>query len=136
MKTIRIDDALQIPESDVTHKNLKIMFGTGISMYSKNQRGDRVGYYRTGVQTQLGDIEISVWIKLAEKLIEKENSQKLYAELLEWAREYGCIKPKTEADIKEKALDYYVSAIYDNKSWCDYISFNEKYYPEKLLKEK
>lgn len=108
------------------------MFGTGISMYSKNQRGDRVGYYRTGVQTRLGDIEISAWIKLAEKLIEKENGQKLYAELLEWAREYGCIKSKTEADIKEKALDYYVSAIYDNKSWYGYIGFNEKYYPEKL----
>ena len=132
MKTIRIDDASQIPESDVTHENLKIMFGTGISMYSKNQRGDRVGYYRSGVQTQLGDIEISVWIKLAEKLIEKENGQKLYTELFEWAREYGCIKSKTEADIKEKALDYYVSAIYDNKSWYGYIGFNEKYYPEKL----
>lgn len=132
MKTIRIDDASQISESDVTHENLKIMFGTGISMYSKNQRRDRVGYYRSGVQTQLGDIEISAWIKLAEKLIKKENGLKLYTELLEWAREYGCIKSKTEADIKEKALDYYVSAIYDNKSWYGYIGFNEKYYPEKL----
>ena len=77
MKTIRIDDASQIPESDVTHENLKIMYGTGISMYSKNQRGDRVGYYRTGVQTRLGDIEISAWIKLAEKFIEKENGREV-----------------------------------------------------------
>lgn len=35
MKTIRIDDASQILESDVTHENLKIMYGTGISMYNR-----------------------------------------------------------------------------------------------------
>lgn len=132
-KTIRIDNISQVPEENITHENLRYMHGTGIAIsLGRDRMGEKKYKYRHGVQTELGDIEDSVWMALVKKLIEKENGQKLYEQLLEWTKAENTVVNREEEDIVMSALSSYVSRINENKVWWDYIRFNAKYYPEKL----
>lgn len=132
-KSIRIDNVTQVTEEEITHENLRDMHGTGISIcLGRDRMGEKKYKYRHGVQTALGDIEDSVWRALVKKLIEKENGQKLYEQLLEWTKAKNTVVNRDETDMIMSALSSYVSRLQDDKVWWDYIRFNAKYYPEKL----
>lgn len=131
--SMRIDSVAQIQEESITHENLEYMHGTGIAIsLGKDRIGEKKYRYRHGVQTKLGDIEDSVWVALIKKLIEKENRQKLFHDLLEWEKAENKVVNRDEDDMIMSALSDYVSRMNDNKVWWDYIRFNAKYYPEKL----
>lgn len=133
LKFSRIDNVSQVSSEDINHENLEYMHGTGIAISTgKDRTGEKKYCYRHGVQTKLGDIEDSVWIALVKKLIEKENGQKLYEQLLEWTKAENTIVNRDENDMIMSALSDYVSQMNENKVWWDYIRFNAKYYPEKL----
>ena len=132
-KTIRIDNVSQVSDEDISHENLEYMHGTGIAISTgKNRMGEKKYRYRHGVQTAIGDIEDSVWIALVRKLIERENGQKLYEQLVEWTKTDNTVVNRDEEDLTMSALRSYVSKLQDDKVWWDYIRFNAKYYPEKL----
>ena len=132
-KTIRIDNVSQVRDEDITHENLEYMHGTGIAIsLGRDRMGEKKYRYRHGVQTKLGDIEDSVWIALVKKLIERENGQKLYENLLEWVKAENTIVNRDIEDMEMSALRDYVSRMNEDRVWWDYIRFNAKYYPEKL----
>ncbi len=131
----RIDRIEDVDEELITHEKLRPHYGTGVDMREKTKQGKVRGNYRQGIQTDIGDIELSVWRAIAGRLIEKENGGELYSMLLEWETEHNYIASYTKADLIHEALEDYVRAIYDGPKWCDYVAFNEKYRPDVLKKE-
>ena len=131
-KREKIDSITQIDPTQITRDNLRYMYGTGQVISSKNSQGNKVSHYRTGVETALGDIEVSLWMELVQKLIEKENDQEIFGQLLEWAKAENNIPSKTSNDLLRDAMQSYTYRIYDNKGWWDYVRFNMKYRPEIL----
>lgn len=129
---IRIDNITQINTEQITQENLRLHYGTGINITEKNSQGDKKSKYRIGVQTNLGDIEKSLWIELVEQLIEKQNDQELFKKIFEWEKDNNYIQSKTKKDIYVDALEVYTYRLYDNKKWWDYVRFNMKYRPEIL----
>lgn len=131
-KREKIDNITQIDFTQLTRENLRYMHGTGQEISFKNSQGNKVSNYRVGVQTALGDIEISLWMELVRKLIEQENDQEIFEQLLEWEMDNNHIGSKSKNDILREAMQSYTYRIYDNKAWVDYVRFNRIYRPEVL----
>ena len=127
----KIDSITQINAAQITRENLRYMYGTGQEIASKNSQGNKVSHYRTGVQTAMGDMEVSLWMELVQKLIEQENDQEIFEQLLEWEKDNN-IGARTKHDILREAMQSYTYRIYDNKAWWDYVRFNMKYRSESL----
>ena len=68
MKHITIDNLEHIPES-ATFQDLRYLHGTGRSKTSIGAYGRKHSDYRFGAQTEIGDIEISVWEAAMHRLI-------------------------------------------------------------------
>lgn len=131
-KCIRIDSISSINLDELKREDLRPHYGTGVAVKIDGSRREKDWYYRTGIQTNLGDIEISVWIELAERLIKKENGEKLFAWISEWVKDTNTVKSYTAKDLYKEALEDYMMSLPDDKKWCDYIPFNRKYRPELL----
>ncbi|MBQ7922480.1 MAG: hypothetical protein IJ325_07885 [Clostridia bacterium] len=128
----KIDSITQIESKQITRDNLRLHYGTGQEIVTKNSQGNKTSQYRSGVQTNLGDIEQSVWMALVQKLIEQEHDQEIFEQLLEWEKDNNHIGARTKHDILREAMQSYTYRIYDNKAWWDYVRFNMKYRPEIL----
>ncbi|MPM36677.1 hypothetical protein SDC9_83277 [bioreactor metagenome] len=110
-----INSVAQIALDTVSAEALRIHFFTGRG--ENHGRGrDKVIAYRTGVQTNLGDIEISVWIDAAkavihrdgldDKLIQLAETQGMSALLSDsrWLTGRGKIKMYSFADMLQTVL--------------------------------
>lgn len=73
----RIDSASEIDPGIIDFSNICCRYRTGVDtttgsgVYKKHS-------YRHGVMTKLGDIEITVWTKIVEQLIEKNDEKWLF----------------------------------------------------------
>lgn len=121
----RVGTADQLADS-VTFENLRVHFFTGKSILLSGSGRDKKYSYRSGVMTDVGDIELSRWRELVHGLIEKANEQALYAQLLKWVKEC-CPFQHTKEEIETYALELHASRIFDNPQWAAYKEFNEKY---------
>ena len=83
MKHITIDNLEHIPES-ATFQDLRYLHGTGRSKTSIGAYGRKHSDYRFGAQTEIGDIEISVWEAAMHRLIQKSGEEEFYQALLAW----------------------------------------------------
>lgn len=136
MRTIRrnkIDSINEIDTSLLTFENLRSHYGTGESVTTGTGR-DKIRSYRTGMETNIGDIELSLWIRLVKDLIEQSGEQELYEKLKEYVSKFGFVK--TKDGLEEYALELFASRIFDNPEWVDYVPFNQKYRPEILRQAK
>ncbi len=132
-----IDNVSQIAGrlDSLTFDDIRDMCGTGRSLLVSSKNSfDKKYVYRKGMMTKLGDIEVSVWYELVEKLIVKYGQETLYVQLQEWIKEnFGWFK--TEKEVREYSLRLHSSQIFDNPEWVDYVPFNQRYRPEILKKE-
>ena len=78
MKHITIDNLEHIPES-ATFQDLRYLHGTGRSKTSIGAYGRKHSDYRFGAQTEIGDIEISVWEAAMHRLIRNSGEEALYS---------------------------------------------------------
>lgn len=85
----------------------------------------------SGVQTKLGEIEESIWYKLAEALIQRDHEEDLYEQLLEWETKHNYAN-RSKRDLREEALCKHSMRIFDNPKWVDFVPFNRRYRPEAL----
>lgn len=124
-KRILIDRIEQIDISNLTFENLRVYYGTGQAiLLSGSGRNKKYGY-RSGIQTELGDIEISVWRKLAKRLVIRNNDQKLLSCYKKWLKNTkNWLKPE---EIEREALEMYTYQMKDNTEWYDYKAFNESW---------
>ena len=111
----------EISSDGLKFEDLRKRYGTGRSYTISGSGKNRVTGYRTGVMTNIGDIEVSQWERLVHELISRNQEEELYAHLCQW--------------IKETALWLHADRIFDNPKWRDYIPFNQKYRPDIIRKE-
>jgi len=119
--------------SQVTFENLRVKYRTGRSVLLSGSGRDKVYGYRSGMQTNLGDIEEETWIALARDLIDRTGEQELFSWMLAWEKEHT-FYCQTKKELEFEALNSHISRIFDDEAWCDFIPFNRKYRPE-VLKE-
>lgn len=122
---------LNVQPDDITFDNLRYQCGTGRAYTISGSGRNRATGYRTGVQTKLGDIEISNWMELMQKLIEKSGEQDLHAALIEWLSEHNYRKAG-KSEIAREAMELHSNRIFDNEEWLDFLTFNQRYRPEVL----
>lgn len=130
MSIDRIDSVSGLEPASISFLNLRWRYGTGVDtstgkgIYKKHS-------YRFGVMTKLGDIELKVWIKLMEQLIEKSGEQWLLEALIQWEKEHNYAKTSA-AKLRESALKLHSDRIFDNPEWVCYLPFNRRYRPAAL----
>lgn len=127
MSKERIDSAAGLVPAALTFSNLCWRYGTGVDT-STGKGGYKKVSYRFGVMTELGDMEINVWIHLLERLIEESGEQWLLDALLWWEKEHNYAKASA-ARLRESALQLHSSRIFDNPEWVCFLPFNKQFRP-------
>ena len=110
----------------VTFDNLRVHFFTGRSILLSGTGRDKKYSYRSGVMTDVGDIELSRWRELVHGLIETAHEQTLHEQLLKWVKDC-CPFQHTREEIETYALEIHASRLFDNPKWAAYDEFNRRY---------
>ena len=121
----RVATADQLADS-VTFEDISVHFFTGRSILLSGSGRDKKYSYRSGVMTDVGDIELSRWRELVHGLIEKAHEQTLHEQLLKWVKDC-CPFQHTREEIETYALELHASRIFDNPKWAAYDEFNRRY---------
>lgn len=124
-------DGKSYPVKDLTFQNLRKHFGTGRAYTISGTGRDRVTGYRSGIMTDIGDVEEELWEKLVLCVIERNGEQELYQNLLSWLTQHpvGCHDAKRR---RHMALELHAMRIFDDVDWCDWLEFTCTYRPELL----
>ena len=130
--TTTIDRIEQLGNIEFSFEKLSKKYGTFRSYSNGTDRLGRKKFRsRVGVQTDYGDIEVTLWCELVRNLIEQHNEKKLFNHLKVWvikSNQWLTNKPEVEIE----ALELHACRIFDNPLWVGYVEFNEKYRPEVL----
>lgn len=130
MKCIDTLEALDLPH--LKAEDLDLQFWTGQAQ-SKGYGIHKVPDYRTGVMTPIGDIEISIWIKAAEYIVERDglqNEVEHLASFIAFPGDNATIEKRQT--LRTRILDACLSRLYHNIKWVHFVKYNEKYHPELL----
>ncbi len=132
--TEQIDREEQLIDAELTYSNLRKKYGTFRTFSDGVDRlGKKKHKSRYGAQTDLGDIEISLWTKLVNVLIDRNNDREMFNNLKTWVLENYGWKP-TKDELEKESLELMAAQIFDNPEWVSYVLFNEKYRPNVLKK--
>ena len=124
----------EISSDGLKFEDLRKRYGAGRSYTISGSGKNRVTGYRTGVMTNIGDIEVSQWERLVHELISRNQEEELYAHLCQWIKETA-LWLHGKHEIEQYALELHADRIFDNPKWRDYIPFNLKYRPDIIRKE-
>ena len=127
-------DTLKKNPADLTFEDLRAHFGTGRSYIKSGSGRDAVYGYRSGVMTNIGDIEENEWAQLMMDLVIRSGETALQEQLRFWAKEH-CAWLHTKKEVERYALELHSSRIFDNPKWVDYELFNREYRPRAVRKE-
>lgn len=105
-------------------------YATGVAISHGSGR-DKKYSYRSGVMTELGDIEESLWYQLAEGISKRDGDEWLVDALTEWECEHNYTGESAKG-LRKKALQAYIDQLCDNPRWVGYIPFNRVYRPDVL----
>ena len=125
-----IDKLEQLDLQQLSTGDLHWMYCTGKGLTTGSGRNKKHSY-RSGIQTPIGDIEISVWIKAAEHIVERDGLQEELERLLPFAAASIGSSHSREL-VHARHLDMCLSEIYRNPTWVNFIPYNERYHPELL----
>ena len=128
----RIDKEDQLRGIEITFPKLLCHYGTfQVRTCGTDRLGKRKYNNRIGIQTDIGDLEIHLWRDLVMKLIEETGEKAMYQHLLVWVMKHNVVQQSKE-DIEDYAKELFVSRIFDNPLWVDFVPFNRKYRPNYL----
>lgn len=128
----RIDSINNIDVSKLTFDDIYVHYRTG-QAYIVAKNHEKVSKYRTGIGTNIGDIEISVWREIIKQMIVIHQETNLYENLTTFFKEKTEIKNRDETE--QYILECYSFRLFDDPQWRYYIEFNQQHRPESLLKE-
>ncbi len=87
--------------------------------------------YINYAQTDLGEIELPAWRKLAQQMIEYHHEEQLQEQLFEWVSEHNYCR-NSKPELLQESLELHMSRIFDNPNWVGFVSFNQRYRPDIL----
>ena len=120
-QTVRAAD---LDVKKLTFEDLRYLHGTGRSYVISGTGHDRKTGYRTGVQTNVGDIEVSEWKELMKELIHRSGEDHLYRKLFQWVSQTTpWLHTKQEYELQ--ALELHSARIFENPNWADYEAFKK-----------
>ena len=119
--------------SEIFFNDVALLYHTGYDVVTDIPRG-RIHAYRKGCATRIGDIQIDDWIDIVKYLIDRDQEQDLYLDLIEFMsrHEFG----RNRSDFEVYTLSLHADRIFDNPNWIYYAEFNAKYRPDILKGEK
>lgn len=120
--TLHIDGKNYDPES-LTCEDLRVHYGTGRGIHVSGSGRNRITKYRVGFQTNIGDIEVSVWMDLMRGLISRLGETEIQDHLRRWAKD-NCAWLHTPAQIEAYALELHAARIFENPNWCGFAEFS------------
>lgn len=130
--TSTVDKIEQLGDAELSFEKIQKKHGTFRTYSNGTDRLGKKKYRsRVGVQTDCGDIEITLWCELVHKLIDEHNEQELFNHLKVWVMN-NCKWLTDKQDIERETLELHASRIFDNPCWIGYMAFNQKYRPEIL----
>lgn len=115
----------------LTCEDLRVHYLTGHNEVISGTGRSRTMKYHTGFQTNLGDIEASMWIDLMRGLIARLGETELQNQLQQWVKGH-CLWLHKPADIEAEALQLHAMRVFDQPQWGAYVTFNRQYRPEIL----
>ncbi len=124
-------DCTSMTPKDLTFEDLRVHYGTGRAYTISGKGRDRVMGYRTGMQCNMGDIEISEWRAMVRELIVRKGEQDLFEQLYAYMKEHNYAM-MTKSQLDQEALELHAARIFDDPLWVDFIPFNERFRPETL----
>lgn len=127
----RIDKLEQLDLSHLKAEDLSWQHATGQDMIIGSGRTKQHSY-RNGVQTPIGDIEIAVWIKAAEYIVERDQLQEELERLRPYRIDFGSGSAFAKQVTHGMHLNMCLDAIYRNPTWASFIPYNQLYHPELL----
>lgn len=117
--------------SELTFADLRVHFGTGRAYTISGKGRDRVLGYRSGMQCNLGDIEVSEWNAMVKELIVQSGEQELFEQLHTHMKEHNYTKA-TKSELEQEVLELHAARIFDDPLWVDFIPFNKRFRPQVL----
>lgn len=128
MVSQRFDQVSDFDLEQLTLGQLRAHYRTGISItsgrgYYKSSR------YRTGIQTDVGDIELSVWCYLVEQVIQRDNETWLLNALMQWLSEHNYAKDGKK-ELWINALELHSMRIFERPEWVDFTAFTSRFCKE------
>lgn len=121
-----IDNISGIP-ADVTFRDLRVHYRTGRAVRLTGTGRDREYTYRVGVQTDLGDIELSVWQEAMQRLIHASGEDELQQALRAYVKDHICWW-HTRAERLQESLELHSYRIFEDPRWADYDLFYQGYW--------
>lgn len=115
----------------LTCDDLRVHYETGRSVHISGTGKNRITKYYAGFQTNIGDIEVSMWEDLMRFLVTRLEEDALQDQLQQWIKDH-CTWIHTSAEIEQEALQRHAMRFFDDPAWCGYINFNRRYRPEVL----
>lgn len=120
----------QLPEMKLPLFYQQYLHGTGRSKTSIGAYGRKHSDYRFGAQTEIGDIEISVWEAAMHRLIQSSGEEALYQALLAWVEaDTPWLHTKKERELY--ALELHYARIFELPEWVAKQEFEENYMPKR-----
>ena len=118
--TTTIDKIEQLADVELSFEKLRRKYGTFRSYSDGTDRLGRKKYRsRVGVQTDYGDIEVTLWRELVRTLIERHDERKLFNHLKVWfIRNHQWLTDKQE--IETDTLELHSCRIFDDPCWQGY----------------
>ena len=127
----RIDSIHEIDLDTVTAENLIWRYGTGVAV-TRGEGRYKTHSYRNGVQTEIGDLELSVWIAAAEYVVKRDGLEEEAAHLQEFITRESSGYGFAWRNPRMHALEYCICSTYKDPAWVSFIPYNREYHPEVL----
>lgn len=122
MGTSKYIDSLQDIPAGAGFSDLRCHFETGRSILISGSGRDKRFGYRSGIETDIGDIEISVWREAVSQLIDRDGERPIYQALLSYvADEYPWWHTNQERELE--VLNLHCCRIFENPHWVDHNLF-------------
>ena len=121
---------MEIDVSKVGFDQLRLHYYVGWCHSRFSGRNKEYTYMHYAL-TDLGEIELNEWIKLAQRMIEYHHEEQIQEQLLEWVSEHNYCGD-SKAKLLQESLELHMSRIFDNPEWVGFVSFNQRYRPDTL----
>lgn len=130
MKYTLIDSRGDLPDIDkITYSDFAALRFTANMIEERIDKTNFRKKYRAGVQTNIGNVERTLWYTFAQDLIFQSGDKALYEAMTKWVID-NCPHITSQKEIQEYAIELVLDEVYKDRSWAGAKEFRTKYYKQ------